>query len=259
MEFHSAGDRPSHSSNATGAEANFVPGGSYNEDKRTQPFASVKPARDIELFDGSTLLGWKIHSRNGEAAATTWSVVPGLPSYIHCSGTPWGYLQTAHRYDNYRLTLEWRWSGEPLPGADGAPGVRNSGIFIHTQEVPAIWPRGIEAQLKEGYAGDFYITSVDVVELYYIQKRAAEAAGSTAEAVRYAKGIRVVPKAGPSNEKPIGEWNTYEITCRADTIELKVNGVVQNFITGVSVQHGHIGLQSEGAPIDFRNITLHAL
>jgi len=29
-------------------------------------------------------------------------------------------------------------------------------------------------------------------------------------------------------EKPIGEWNQYEITCKGNTIKLTVNGVFQN-------------------------------
>ncbi len=47
--------------------------------------------------------------------------------------------------------------------------------------------------------------------------------------------------------------------CRNDTVEVTVNGVFQNRIDGVDVQSGCIGLQSEGAPIQFRNVVLHPL
>jgi hypothetical protein len=57
-------------------------------------------------------------------------------------------------------------------------------------------------------------------------------------------------------EKPLGEWNRYEITCKGDTIELKVNGVKVNEGSRAERTKGKIALQSEGAPISFRNIKL---
>src|SRR5207245_7849410 len=60
-------------------------------------------------------------------------------------------------------------------------------------------------------------------------------------------------------EKPIGEWNQYEITCRGDTIKLVVNGVLQNEGRHAESDKGKILLQSEGAEIHFRNIELTPL
>jgi hypothetical protein len=63
----------------------------------------------------------------------------------------------------------------------------------------------------------------------------------------------------PSNEKPVGEWNTMEVICKANTIEVVVNGVLQNKATGVSASEGFICLQSEGKDIEFRNLILTKL
>jgi len=71
--------------------------------------------------------------------------------------------------------------------------------------------------------------------------------------------IRYTPRMNDSNEKEPGGWNTYEIVCKADTIEVSVNGQLQNRATGVSLGKGYIGLQSEGVPIMFRNIKLTPL
>jgi hypothetical protein len=60
-------------------------------------------------------------------------------------------------------------------------------------------------------------------------------------------------------EKPKGEWNQYEITCQADTIKLVVNGTHVNTGTQAEMSKGHILLQSEGAPVVFRNIEIKAL
>ena len=69
----------------------------------------------------------------------------------------------------------------------------------------------------------------------------------------------VVPKKTDSNEKPAGEWNSMEITCKGNTIETSVNGVLQNKGTGLNVAEGGICLQSEGKAIEFRNVYLTKL
>jgi hypothetical protein len=68
-----------------------------------------------------------------------------------------------------------------------------------------------------------------------------------------------VPKKEDSSERPPGEWNTYEILCQGDTIRCYVNGVLQNEGTSASETSGKICLQSEGSPIEFRNIYIESL
>jgi hypothetical protein len=63
----------------------------------------------------------------------------------------------------------------------------------------------------------------------------------------------------PSNEKPLGEWNKYEITVDKGTVELKVNGLVQNVATNCAEIPGKICLQSEGSEIEIRNLELTPL
>ena len=64
----------------------------------------------------------------------------------------------------------------------------------------------------------------------------------------------IIPKLHPSNEKPAGEWNSYDITCIGNTIEVRVNGLLQNTATDCSLTGGCIGLQAEGSKIQFRNL-----
>jgi hypothetical protein len=61
------------------------------------------------------------------------------------------------------------------------------------------------------------------------------------------------------SEKPLGEWNKMEITCHGDEITVKVNGDLVNHATKLSQSKGAIGLQSEGAPIEYRDIQLRPL
>jgi hypothetical protein len=61
------------------------------------------------------------------------------------------------------------------------------------------------------------------------------------------------------SENPPGEWNRYEILCKADSISLEVNGVLQNTAGQATVTSGHIALQSEGKPIEFKTVKLQPL
>jgi hypothetical protein len=50
-----------------------------------------------------------------------------------------------------------------------------------------------------------------------------------------------------------------EITCRGNEIDVKVNGYLVNQAKSLSQQRGAIALQSEGTPIEYRNIKLTKL
>jgi len=73
------------------------------------------------------------------------------------------------------------------------------------------------------------------------------------------KQFVVTPKKQQSSEKSAGQWNTYEIHCEKDTIRCYVNGVLQNEGTTATLTAGWICLQSEGSPIEFRNIYIEPL
>ena len=108
-----------------------------------------------------------------------------------------------------------------------------------------VWPRSLECQLAAGSAGDFWV--IGGLEF------AEHAAGG-----ERVNGRRTV-KLHESTEKPAGEWNQYDILCRDDWVVVLVNGALQNVATKCSDKSGRICLQSEGAPIEYRNIWLAPL
>jgi len=63
----------------------------------------------------------------------------------------------------------------------------------------------------------------------------------------------------PSAENPAGEWNTFEVICKGNTVEIVVNGKSMNKITGCNNFSGYIGLQSEGDPWEARKVTFEPL
>ena len=103
----------------------------------------------------------------------------------------------------------------------------------------------IEAQLMADHAGDFWL--VDNFKLKVDPKR------------QDPKVARHYYRMKDNVEKEVGEWNQYEITCRGDTIKLVVNDQVVNEGTNAEATKGKILLQSEGAPIVFRNVEIKVL
>ncbi len=223
---------------------------------------AIKPDKGIELFNGKNLNGWLgVLQPVGNETAATWAVADGV---IRVTGKPAGYLYTAKSYRDYKLTVEWRWSGPAPVGKDGKPRLRNNGVLLHMQNDDdarlGVWPKSLEAQLQENNAGDFFVIGgLETSELRALRDKALAAAGNDEKARKSALNNRRIQKARDSSEKPVGEWNQYEITCRGDTVVLKVNGVEQNRATGVTLTEGRICLQSEGSAIEFRNVRLDPL
>lgn len=190
----------------------------------------VTPKQKISLWNGRDLSGWKLVVADKDVDVhEVWSVKDGV---IYCKGKPNGYMRTKARYANYRLHVEWRWPEEPT----------NSGVFLHAGGPDKVWPRTIECQLKAGSAGDFVLINGPGITVDGQNKQNAE------------KQFVGVTKKQPSSEKPAGQWNTYEIHCEGDSIRSYVNGVLQNEGTAATDTSGWICLQSEGGPIEFRNI-----
>jgi hypothetical protein len=187
------------------------------------------------LFNGRDLAGWEYVGTPATDIATVCAVQPD--GVIAASGQPVGFIATTAPYANYRLHAEWRWPGKP----------GNGGVLLHISSGPKdrAWPLSFQVQLKNKAAGDLL-----------------PMAGATfAEALTSAPGAATPLKArvAPDSEKPSGEWNTCDITCRGDTIEVSINGVAQNAATHCSLTHGTVGFQFEGAPFELRQISLSPL
>lgn len=188
-------------------------------------------AQKVEkLFNGKDLSNWNfVVDKNAIPADQVYSVKDGL---IHIQGTL-GYMYTKEKYANYKLQVEWRWPNEPT----------NSGIFLLIEDPKNPFPNGIECQLHAGDAGDFVLLGgSDLAEFTHAPGKPRPA-------------FPVVKKTNESSEKPAGEWNRATIFVKEGTITVYINGVYQN--TGTNkVKTGHIGLQSEGKEIQFKNVML---
>ncbi|MEA5129381.1 MAG: DUF1080 domain-containing protein [Proteiniphilum sp.] len=186
-----------------------------------------------KIFNGKDLSNWNFVVEN--------NAVPGDQVYtvteegvISIKGEPLGYMYTKEKYGNFTLELEYRWEGEAT----------NSGVFILIEDPANPFPRGIECQLAAGKAGDFVLLNGSDLNEYTLP-----------EGITERPKFPVIGKMQPSSEKPTGEWNKMKITAIDGAISVYVNDILQNQATS-KVKEGHIGLQSEGKEVHFRNLVI---
>ena len=192
----------------------------------------------VELFDGESLAGWTPVLSNGDVdPATVWSVKDGV---LSCTGRPSGYIKTDRSFKNYKLSVKWRWTGEP----------GNNGVLVHatTPNALGVWPKCQEVQLANQNAGDFWVIGSEI-------KIPLEGVPGYEKMVQGRRHLNFNDGA----EKPIGEWNEMTVICRDATITVLVNGTVVNYGYDSSVTEGSVCLQSEGAPIEYQDIVLTPL
>jgi hypothetical protein len=167
--------------------------------------------------------------------AATWS--QGADGVIAIAGKPAGFVATRASYTNYRLHVEWRWPGKP----------GNGGVLLHIASGPKdkVWPYSLQVQTKHGSVGDLL----------------PMAGGSFNEALTSAPGAYPAIKAhtAPDSEKPVGEWNSMDVTSRDGVVDVVINGVAQNHVSGVKPASGPIGFQNEGVPYELRKLRIQPL
>jgi|GEM_PF-226038 len=176
---------------------------------------------------GAGVAGSGVVASSGAVAEPVFSVKDGK---ICVSGHPNGYLRSERQYGDYTLYVEWRWVGEGT----------NSGIFQRVQEGDQVWPGAIECQLKAGRAGDLVgLGGARIAEIPFDP------------AVKFP----VKPRNHPDTavELPEGEWNRAEIVCHGSHMSVYINGSLENEAT-LPYERGYVALQSEGGPLEFRNI-----
>jgi hypothetical protein len=219
-----------------------------NEEAASLPKASI---------DG-TELGWQELTEqdfvdvNGEADTWTWK-----DGTIQCTGQPVGVIRSRKPYTNFELVAQWR---HQRSGG-------NSGIFVWTSEAAlkelkpgALPPGGIEVQiLDHGYAdeyekstgkkGDWFTTNGDVFPVGTAKMKPFPPTSPSGE--------RSFPRKNLS--KGAGEWNHYYIRAIHGEVRLWVNGEEVSGGTNCEPRSGFLCLESEGAPIEFKNLRIREL
>lgn len=184
----------------------------------------------------------------------TWSWKDGV---VHCTGTPVGVTRTVKPVENFELVAQWR---HLRSGG-------NSGIFVWApaeamEDLPrGKLPRGgIEVQvLDHGYADQ------------YEQKTGKKGTSFTTNGDVFPVGTSKMtpfPPTSPNGSrsfpsknlsKGVGEWNHYYVRGINGEIRLWVNGEEVSGGSGCTPRAGYLCLESEGAPVEFRQLRIREL
>jgi hypothetical protein len=221
------------------------------------------PPGFVQLFNGRDFSGWKVPEGDGGH----WKIVDGVIDYdAESAATGDKNLWTERRFGDFVLHVDWRIKETPyvnpnvpyiLPDGNHAKDIygkvmrmslpdSDSGILLRGEVKSQIniwcWPIG---------SGEMYGYRTDPKQTPEVR------AGAT-------------PRT--QADKPVGEWNHYEIMLRGDRVTVHLNGikVIDSAHTPGVPPQGPIGLQHHGGKRDgkwsgppsllqFRNIYLKTL
>ena len=221
--------------------------------------AEDKAAAPKAFIDG-TGLGWvalggkDFEMVNGKEDTWTWKE----DGSVACTGQPVGVTRSVKKYTNFEMVAEWK----------HLKSGGNSGIFVWTSDEALanlkpgqLPPGGIEIQvLDHGYAeqyeksqgkkSDWFTTHGDVFPVGKAKMTPFEPSAPN-------KSGRSFPRKELS--KGINEWNHYYIRAINGEVRLWVNGEEVSGGTNCDPKTGWLCLESEGAPVEFKNLRIREL
>ncbi|MBW3597464.1 MAG: DUF1080 domain-containing protein [Planctomycetes bacterium] len=184
----------------------------------------------------------------------TWVWKEGV---AHCKGTPVGVTRSQKPYTNFELVAQWR----------HLKSGGNSGVFLWAPEsaltdLPRgkLPPGGIEVQVldtgfaeqfekRTGKKSDWFTTHGDV---FPVGTSKMDPFPPTSP-----NGSRSFPRRELS--KPSPEWNHYYVRAINGEVRLWVNGEEVSGGANCQPASGYLCLESEGAPVEFKNIRIREL
>lgn len=198
----------------------------------------------ISLFDGKNLDSWYAFEPTYGVYSNANDLFKLEKHSIRMYGDKRGYLMSKQIFSNFKLTAYFRWNTDSTFAK--ISNSKNSGLMYLVPDTAhnALWPAGIQFQIKQNSTGDFI----------FLGEITAEIAGKKTEA-----GKSVVYQKILDSEKKYGKWNKIEIIVKDGVITQKLNNKIVNKAVNPSVKSGHILLQYEGYPIDFKNVTIEKL
>jgi hypothetical protein len=210
------------------------------------------------FIDGNGL-GWRTLTLTNfvhvNCESNTWSLTNGV---IHCTGKPVGVIRSPNVHTNFELVAQWR----HLRSAG------NSGIFVWAtpDSIQALekgngrLPTGVEVQvLDHGYTEQYEKQTKKKAD-WFTSNGDVFPTGSTK--------MKPFPPVSPNGErsfprknlsKGIGEWNHYYVRAINGEVRLWVNGEEVSGGTDIRPAWGYLCLESEGSPVEFKEIRMREL
>jgi hypothetical protein len=219
---------------------------------------SDEPAALPKASIDGTGTGWKSLGEddftNVNCEPETWTWKDDL---VRCTGQPVGVIRSKKPLNNFELVAQWR---HLRSGG-------NSGIFVWASEKslegikPGTLPRGgIEVQVldhgykeqyekQSGKPADWFTTDGDVFPV------------GTSKMTPFAPTSPDGSRSFPSKKlsKGVGQWNHYYVRCINGEVRLWVNGEEVSGGTACEPRTGYLCLESEGSPVEFRQLRIREL
>ncbi|MCM8530733.1 MAG: DUF1080 domain-containing protein [Lentisphaeraceae bacterium] len=190
------------------------------------------------------------------SADDTWSEKDGK---IYCTGEPLSVMRTKKKFRNFEMSIEWM--HKKVAG--------NSGVFIWATD------ESIEKLTKEGKPGLPHGIEVQILDTgfpaWYRKKYKKPSDWFTSHGDVFPVGKSKLKPFSPlspngkrsfptkQTTKDVNNWNHYYIRAINGEVRLWVNGEEVSGGSGSDPSYGYLCLESEGAPIEFKNIKIREL
>jgi len=201
----------------------------------------------VSLFNGTDLSGWHVDVPAMDANPDTTNPFIVRDGMLVSLGTPGGHLITDAVHENYRLTAEYRFAGEP----------GNCGVLVHASTPRALYkmfPKSLEVQMMHENAGDFWCIVEDITVPDMLERRGPKEEWGIVEGKK-----RRILNLTDGSENPVGEWNSMVVECLGDEIKVWVNDDLVNYGYDCTASSGQIAVQAEGSEVEFRKLEIEPI
>lgn len=228
------------------------------------------------LFNGENLDGWDLFIDGQELNNDPENFVQVRDRIIHLyrdtdpeAEVPFGYLRTTATYSSYHFKVDYRWLAKKF--APRKDKLRDAGILYHLRGKDKIWPACLECQIQEGDTGDLVFLGASAITGFHpAPDQAPQGLGMAAQLLEHGGYLKRGGPNGYLGRLPevdkLDDWNTVEIIVRDDkSAQHIVNGEILARLshfqtpTVAPLSSGTIGLQLEGAELQYRNIEIRQL
>ena len=224
---------------------------------------SELPQGFVALFNSKDFSGWKVPQGDGGH----WKVLEGVIDYdAESQAAGDKSVWTEREFGDFVLKVEWRLKEAPYINPN-VPYILPDGTHakdIHGKPIRLSLPDADSGILLRGsgrYQVNIFCWPIGSGEMYGIRMDA-----------KSSPELRAAATPRTQADKPVGEWNQFEITVRGNTVNVLLNGktVIADAKIPDLPPRGRVGLQHHGAKregkwtgppslVQFRNISIKEL
>ncbi len=197
------------------------------------------PPGFVSLFNGTDFTGWKVPDADGGH----WKVLDGVIDYdAESRSTGDKNLWSEREFSDFTLLIDWRIKSTPYINPN-VPYILPDGTHARDtqgKELRLALPDSDSGVIVRGdvkYQVNIWCWPIGSGEMYGIRTDS-----------RMPAEVRAAVTPRTQADKPVGEWNTYEITVRGGTVSVLLNG--KSVLPGATIPglpgRGRLGLQHHG-------------